>query len=310
MNANPDTVRIATRESRLAMTQTEMVAAALRGRYPGLAVQIVGMTTKGDRVLDRPLAQVGGKGLFVKELELAMDEDRADIAVHSMKDVPMELPAGFAIVTFGERESAEDAFVSGRYDSMAALPSGSVVGTSSLRRECQLRSRYPALQFRPLRGNVNTRLAKLDAGEYDAIILARAGLKRLGLESRVRATLTETIPAIAQGILAIEFRRGREDLAERLAPFEHAPTACAARAERALGLVVEGSCEVPVGGLARVKGDTLHLEGFIGLPDGTKIVRHSAEGACGDAEAIGRDLGQRLLASGGREILAQLKARA
>ena len=310
MSAKPNTVRIATRESRLAMTQTEMVAAALRGRYPGLAVEIVGMTTKGDRVLDRPLAQVGGKGLFVKELEVAMDEDRADIAVHSMKDVPMELPERFAIVTFGERESAEDAFVSGRYDSMAALPAGSVVGTSSLRRECQLRNRYPALQFRPLRGNVNTRLAKLDAGEYDAIILARAGLKRLGFAARVRATLTETIPAIAQGILAIEFRRGRDDLAKLLAPFEHAPTAYAARAERALGLVVEGSCEVPVGGIARVDRDSLRLEGFIGLPDGTRIVRESIEGACADAEALGRDLGNRLLGAGGREILAQLKARA
>ena len=310
MNAKPSTVRIATRESRLAMTQTEMVAAALRARHPGLAVEIVGMTTKGDRVLDRPLAQVGGKGLFVKELELAMDEERADIAVHSMKDVPMELAPRFSIVTFGERESAEDAFVSGRYGSMSALPDGAVVGTSSLRRECQLRNRYPALQFRALRGNVNTRLAKLDAGEYDAIILARAGLKRLGLEARVRATLQETVPAIAQGILAIEFLRARDDLGTLLAPFEHAPTAYAARAERALGLVVEGSCEVPVGGLARVQGERLTLDGFIGLPDGTRIVRESVEGACRDAESLGRDLGKRLLGAGGREILAQLKARA
>ena len=299
-------VRIATRESRLAITQTEMVAAALKSRHAGLVVTLLGMTTKGDRVLDRPLAQVGGKGLFVKELEVALDEGRADIAVHSMKDVPMEIPPQFALVTFGERERAEDAFVSNRYDSMAALPAGAIVGTSSLRRECQLRARYPHLQFRPLRGNVNTRLAKLDGGDYDAIILAVAGLKRLGFESRVRATLTETIPAITQGILAIEYRRDRAGIAQLLEPFIHAPTDCAARAERALGLVVEGSCEVPVGALAQVNGDSLQLDGFIGLPDGSRIVRERAVGSCREAAALGHALGERLLAAGGREILRQL----
>jgi hydroxymethylbilane synthase len=302
----PKRLRIATRESRLALTQTEMVGAALRSRHPGLEVELVGMTTKGDRVLDRPLAQVGGKGLFVKELEVALDDGRADIAVHSMKDVPMEIPPQFALATFGEREQPQDAFVSNQHASMAALPPGAVVGTSSLRRECQLRARYPQLQFRGLRGNVNTRLAKLDAGDYDAIILAVAGLKRLGFESRIRATLGETIPAIAQGILAIEYRADREDLARLLQAFVHAPTSCAARAERALGLVVEGSCEVPVGGLAHVEGDSLRLEGFIGLPDGTRIVREHAQGPCRDAEAIGRALGERLLAAGGREILRRL----
>jgi len=306
MNSPAAKVRIATRESRLAMVQTEMVGAALRNRYPGIEIAIVGMTTKGDRVLDRPLAQVGGKGLFVKELEAAMLEDRADIAVHSMKDVPMEIDPEFALVTFGERELAEDAFVSNRYPGMAALPAGAVVGTSSLRRECQLRSRYPHLQFRALRGNVNTRLAKLDKGEYDAIILAVAGLKRLGFEARIRDTLTDAIPAIAQGILAIEFRRERDDLARLLAPFEHAPTACAAAAERALGLVVEGSCEVPVGAYARVKGELFDLEAFIGMPDGTQIVRERASGRCAEAASIGHRLGQRLLASGGREILKRL----
>jgi len=306
MNSPAAKVRIATRESRLAMVQTEMVGAALRNRYPGIEIAIVGMTTKGDRVLDRPLAQVGGKGLFVKELEAAMLEDRADIAVHSMKDVPMEIDPEFALVTFGERELAEDAFVSNRYPGMAALPAGAVVGTSSLRRECQLRSRYPHLQFRALRGNVNTRLAKLDKGEYDAIILAVAGLKRLGFEARIRDTLTDAIPAIAQGILAIEFRRERDDLARLLAPFEHAPTACAAAAERALGLVVEGSCEVPVGAHAKVKGELFDLEAFIGMPDGTQIVRERASGRCAEAASIGHRLGQRLLASGGREILKRL----
>jgi hydroxymethylbilane synthase len=306
MDPRVSEVRIATRESRLAMTQSEMVAAALKSRYPGLEVALVGMTTKGDRVLDRPLSQVGGKGLFVKELEVALEEGRADIAVHSMKDVPMEIPPQFALVTFGERETPHDAFVSNRYDNMAALPAGSVVGTSSLRRECQLRARYPSLQFRPLRGNVNTRLAKLDAGDYDAIILAVAGLKRLGFETRIRATLAETVPAIAQGILAIEFKRDRSDIERLLQPFVHAPTSCAARAERALGLVVEGSCEVPVGAIAQVSGESLQLEGFIGLPDGTRIVRERASGSCREAEAIGRSLGEKLLAAGGREILRHL----
>ena len=180
MDAIPKRLRIATRESRLALRQTEMVAAALRERHPGLVVETVGMTTRGDRVLDRPLAQVGGKGLFVKELESALEEGRADIAVHSLKDVPMRVAPQFALATFGPREDPLDAFCSARHASLAAMPAGSVVGTSSLRRECQLRSRFPALVFRPLRGNVNTRLAKLDAGEYDAIILACAGLKRLG----------------------------------------------------------------------------------------------------------------------------------
>jgi hydroxymethylbilane synthase len=301
-------LRIATRESRLAMRQTEMVADALRARVPGLAIEIVGMTTKGDRVLDRPLAQVGGKGLFVKELEVALDEDRADIAVHSLKDVPMELPEQFTLATFGAREDPHDAFVSNRHASLEAMPAGALVGTSSLRRECQLRRAYPKLEFRPLRGNVNTRLAKLDGGEYDAIILAAAGLKRLGLESRIRVTLPESIalPAICQGILAIEFLRPRDDLAAMLGALEDAPTAHAARAERAFGLIVEGSCEVPLGALAKVSGETLALEGFIGMPDGTRLVRERASGAAREAEAVGTALGERLLASGGREILQSL----
>ena len=301
-------LRIATRESRLAMRQTEMVAEALRARDPGLAVEIVGMTTKGDRILDRPLAQVGGKGLFVKELEVALDEGRADIAVHSLKDVPMEIPAQFALATFGPREDPRDAFVSARYAALDDLPPGAVVGTSSLRRECQLRRAYPGLQFRALRGNVNTRLAKLDAGDYDAIILAAAGLKRLGLEARIRATLPEAmaLPAICQGILAIEYRRDREDLGVLLRAAEHAATAQAARAERAFGLIVEGSCDVPLGALAKVSGDTLAIEGFIGMPDGTRLVRAGASGPAKDAESLGASLGERLLADGGRQILASL----
>ena len=308
MSQIPAKVRIATRESRLAMTQTEMVRDALRARHPGLAVEIVGMTTKGDRVLDRPLAQVGGKGLFVKELEVAMDEDRADIAVHSLKDVPMELPPQFSLVTFGERELPLDAFVSNRHASLESIPAGGIVGTSSLRRECQLRRAYPALQFRALRGNVNTRLAKLDAGDYDAIILASAGLRRLGFEGRIRATLPEglSVPAIGQGILGIEYARHRADLAALFAPFEHPATAGAARTERAFGRLVQGSCDVPVGAFARVTDGRIDVEGFVGLPDGSRVVRLKAQGAVADAEAVGMQLAERVLAAGGRDILAAL----
>ena len=308
MDEIPERIRIATRESRLAMRQTEMVAAALAQRHPALAVEIVGMTTRGDQILDRPLAQVGGKGLFVKELEVALDQGRADIAVHSLKDVPMELPAQFALRTFGAREDPRDAFVSNRYGAPEELAPGAVVGTSSLRRESQLRRAFPKLELRALRGNVNTRLAKLDAGGYDAIILAMAGLRRLGLGDRARCALPGSIalPAICQGVLAIEFRRDRDDVARLLAPFEDRATAHAARAERALGRVVEGSCEVPLGALATVEGAELAIEGFIGLPDGTRLVRNAVAGRASEAEALGRALGEKLLAAGGRDILAAL----
>jgi hydroxymethylbilane synthase len=299
-------LRIATRESRLAMRQTTMVAEAIRERYSEVEIEIVGMTTRGDRVLDRPLAQVGGKGLFVKELEVAIDEGRADIAVHSLKDVPMRIPDHFALATFGPREDPHDAFVSNRHASLAAMPADSRVGTSSLRRESQLRALHPRLDYVPLRGNVNTRLAKLDHGEYDAIILAAAGLKRLGLEARIAVRLEEAIPAIGQGILAVEYRRERGDIAALLAAFEDASTACAARAERALGLVVEGSCEVPLGALARVSGGSVTLEAFIGMPDGTRGIRESASGRCEDAQALGTLLAERLLAAGGRDVLKSL----
>jgi hydroxymethylbilane synthase len=299
-------LRIATRESRLAMRQTEMISEAIRGAHAAIEIEIVGMSTRGDRVLDRPLAEVGGKGLFVKELEIALEEDRADIAVHSMKDVPMRIPGHFALATFGPREDPADAFVSNNHASLAAMPPGSRVGTSSLRRESQLRALHPRLDFVPLRGNVNTRLAKLDAGEYGAIILAAAGLKRLGFAQRIRARLVETIPAICQGILAVEYRRDRPDVAALIAGFEDAATSCAARAERALGLVVEGSCEIPLGALARVTGPELSLEAFIGLPDGTRGVREETSGRCDDAEKIGALLADRLLAAGGREILKSL----
>ena len=302
-------LRIATRESRLAMRQTEMVAAAIRARS-GFEIAIVGMTTRGDRILDRPLAQVGGKGLFVKELEVALAEERADIAVHSLKDVPMELAAGFTLVTFGPREEPLDAFVSKRFATLDALPQDAVIGTSSLRRECQLRRLKPGVQLRSLRGNVNTRLAKLDAGEFDAIILAAAGLKRLGLGERIRHTIpaAQSLPAIGQGILAIEHRSDRGDLARLLAPFEDRAAACAARAERAVGRVVEGSCEVPVGAYASVRGEEFDIEAFVGMPDGSRLVRKSARGSCSEAERVGDALGAELLAAGGRDILRTLQA--
>jgi hydroxymethylbilane synthase len=304
----PSKLRIATRESKLAMWQTEHVAARLLESHPGLAIEIVGMTTKGDRILDRPLAQVGGKGLFIKELEVALADDLADIAVHSMKDVPMELPEGFAMLPFGPREDPRDAFVSTRYTTLASLPEGAVVGTSSLRRECQLRRAFPTLRIRPLRGNVNTRLAKLEAGDYDAIILAAAGLRRLGFGDLIRESLplALALPAIGQGVLAIEFMAARADLAALLAPFVDPAALAAAEAERALGLVVEGSCEVPLGGHATVMGTALVLEGFLGLPDGTKLVRERIEGEAADAAKLGRALGERILAQGGREVLTLL----
>jgi hydroxymethylbilane synthase len=306
----PAVVRIATRESQLALAQTRLVAEALAAARPGLRVELVPMTTRGDRVLDRPLAQVGGKGLFVKELEAAMDAGRADLAVHSLKDVPMVLPPQFALATFGARESPYDAFVSNRFESLAALPAGARVGTSSLRREAQLRHAYPALDVCALRGNVNTRLAKLDAGDYDAIVLAAAGLRRLGLGARVRTLLDDAIPAIGQGILALEHALARADLARLIAPLEDPATAAAARAERAVGLVVEGSCEVPVGAHARVAGEAIEIEAFVGLPDGTSLVRVRQAGAAADAEALGRALGRRLLDGGGREVLERLGASA
>jgi hydroxymethylbilane synthase len=291
---SPRTIRIATRESQLALAQTRTVAAALAARHAGLQVELVPMTTKGDRVLDRPLAQVGGKGLFVKELEAAMEAGRAEIAVHSMKDVPMVLPPGFALTTFGAREVPLDAFVSNRFASAAELPAGARVGTSSLRREAQLRHAFPALDVRALRGNVNTRLAKLDAGEYDAIVLAAAGLRRLGFEARIRALMSDCIPAIGQGILAIEYRAGRDDLAAVLAAFEVPEAAAAARAE-------------PLGAHARVDGPAITLDAFLGLPDGTRLARASGSGTVEHAEALGREVAERLLASGGREILDRLR---
>ena len=308
----PARLRIATRESRLAMAQSEWAATRLRQLYPGAVVEIIGMTTQGDQILDKPLAQIGGKGLFIKELEVAMEEGRADIAVHSMKDVPMNLPEGFAAVIVGEREDVQDAFVSNRFAGIDELPPGATVGTSSLRRESQLRNLRPDLKIDALRGNVNTRLAKLDAGNYDAIILAAAGLKRLGMNQRIRAFLdpAQFLPAIAQGALGIEYRTECAEIAAWLAPFAHADTTATVSAERALGRALTASCDVPLGGHATLSQGRLHLEGFVAMPDGSRMIRDAISGDPTDAERIGLALAHRLLAAGADRILASLSRNA
>jgi hydroxymethylbilane synthase len=302
------TLTLATRESRLALAQSEWVAAQLRAFHPGLAVNLLGMTTQGDQFLDKPLNQIGGKGLFIKELEVAMQEGRADLAVHSMKDVPMVLPEGFALAVVGAREDVRDAFVSNHFASLDALPAGSVVGTSSLRRMSLLKHLRPDLRIESLRGNVNTRLKKLDDGQYDAIILAAAGLKRLGLGERIRALLPleQFLPAIAQGALGIEYPSARADVAALLAPFAETGTTQIVAAERAFGRTLMASCDVPLGALARMEHGALMLEGFIASPDGKALVRDAIRGAAADAEPLGRALAQRLLDAGGRAILDSL----
>ncbi|WP_109480978.1 hydroxymethylbilane synthase [Paraburkholderia sp. C35] len=307
----PTTLVIASRESRLAMWQAEHVRCALHKLYPSCDVKILGMTTRGDQILDRTLSKVGGKGLFVKELENALADGRADLAVHSLKDVPMELPDGFALSTIMEREDPRDAFVSSQYDSLAALPPGSVVGTSSLRREAMLRARYPELVVKPLRGNLDTRLAKLDRGDYAAIILAAAGLKRLGLGDRIRALLdpTDSLPAAGQGALGIEIRADRADLAAWLAPLHHEHTATAVEAERMVSRSLGGSCEVPLAAYATWHDGALHLRGVVATPDGLRVLSaHASAPAAttGAALELGREVAQQLEAQGALDIVRAL----
>ena len=306
----PDELIIASRESALALWQAEHVAERLRTLYPSMRVRILGMTTQGDQILDSPLSKIGGKGLFVKELETAMAEGRAHIAVHSIKDVPMNLPEGFQLAAIGEREDPRDAFVSGTYASLDALPAGARVGTSSLRRECQLRARFPQLIVEPLRGNVQTRLRKLDEGQYDAIILAAAGLKRLGLGARIRNEISpeQSLPAVGQGALGIECLAGRDDLVALLAPLNHSATADCVRAERAMSRTLGGSCQVPLGGYAQIAEGILNLRGFVAEIDGSRIISGSVSGPCQDAERLGRQLANQLLAQGAGAILAALSA--
>jgi hydroxymethylbilane synthase len=311
--APPAKLVIASRESRLAMWQAEHVRDALRKLYPSCDVQILGMTTRGDRILDRTLSKVGGKGLFVKELENALADARADLAVHSLKDVPMELPDGFALAAIMEREDPRDAFVSNDYPGLDALPAGSVVGTSSLRREAMLRSRYPQLTVQPLRGNLDTRLAKLDRGEYAAIILAAAGLKRLGLATRIRALLDagESLPAAGQGALGIEVRSGRPELARWLAPLDHRPTALAVEAERTVSRALGGSCDVPLAAHAHWRGNKLYLASRVSMPDGSRCAWAEAEAGVAsvdEARALGQAVARELEAKGAREIVGVLAA--
>jgi hydroxymethylbilane synthase len=271
-------------------------------------VEILGMTTTGDQILDSPLARIGGKGLFVKELEQALADGRADLAVHSMKDVPMNLPEGFALAATGEREDPRDAFVSVRYQCLEDLPEGSVVGTSSLRRQSQLQARFPHLRIESLRGNLQTRLRKLDEDQYAAIILAAAGLKRLGLEDRITQLISpeNSIPAVGQGALGIEIRADRDDMRALLQPLNHADTAACVEAERAMSRALAGSCTVPLGAYAHIDNGVLCMTGFVASVDGSEMVRDSVEGAPKDADALGRALAEKLIAHGADRILAAL----
>ncbi len=301
-----NTLRIATRKSPLALWQSEHVAARLRRAHPGLVVELVPMSTRGDEVLDRSLAAIGGKGLFLKELELAMLRGEADCAVHSLKDVPMELDAPFVLPAILQRADPADAFVSNCYATLDALPQGACVGTSSLRRQAQLRALRPDLQLRDLRGNVNTRLAKLDAGDYDAIILACAGLERLELETRIRDRLRapQWLPAPAQAAVAVECRDDASaDVLALLAVLDHAPTRTCVEAERAMNRALGGSCHVPVAGLAQWRGDDLWLQGLVGgVADGRRICAE-AQGPANDPEALGRNVARQLLGAGAGELL-------
>ena len=298
-------IRIATRKSALALWQAEYVKARLEQAHPGLKVSLVPMVSRGDKLLDAPLAKIGGKGLFVKELETALLENEADIAVHSMKDVPMDFPEGLGLFCICEREDPRDAFVSNTYESLDALPAGSVVGTSSLRRQAQLLARRPDLKIQFLRGNVNTRLAKLDAGEYDAIILAAAGLIRLGFEDRIRSSISaeDSLPAGGQDAVGIECRSADADVHALLAPLHHRETALRVSAERALNKHLNGGCQVPIACYALLEDDQLWLRGLVGQPDGGLLLRAEARAASSDAEALGVRVAEALLAQGADAIL-------
>lgn len=299
-------IRIATRKSPLALWQANDVADRLRALHPGLQTELVQLTTQGDRILDAPLSKVGGKGLFVKELEQAMLEGHADIAVHSMKDVPMELPEGLVLPVICEREDPRDALVSSRYRSIDALPPGAIVGTSSLRRAAQLRARRPDLVIRDCRGNVQTRLSKLNTSEYAAILLASAGLRRLGLADRIAALLPvqESLPACGQGAVGVECRGDDARVLALIAPLNHEATSFRVRAERALNRRLSGGCQVPIAGYAVLDGTQLQLEALVAAVNGERVLRASGTGAAIDAEDIGIRVAEELLAQGAGELLA------
>jgi hydroxymethylbilane synthase len=301
-------LRIATRKSPLALWQAEHVKARLQQAHSGLEVELVTMSTQGDKILDTPLAKIGGKGLFVKELEQGMLEGLADIAAHSIKDVPMEFPEGLFLATILEREEPCDAFVSNTYASLDELPQGAIVGTSSLRRRCQLLSKRPDLEIRDLRGNVNSRLGKLDNGDYDAIILACAGLVRLEMGDRIRQRLSaeQILPAVGQGSVGLEAREGDDEVLSLISVLDDAETRYRITAERAMNHQLQGGCQVPIAGHALLEGDQLYLRGLVGEPDGSRIISGEIRGPKADAEKLGVQLADELLGRGARAILDKL----
>jgi hydroxymethylbilane synthase len=301
-------IRIATRKSPLALWQAEYVADLLERTIPGIKTELVKMVTRGDKILDAPLAKVGGKGLFVKELEQGMLEGLADIAVHSMKDVPVEFPEGLHLAAILAREDPTDAFVSNRYSSLNELPPNARIGTSSLRRQCQIKEKFPDAEVISLRGNVNTRLAKLDAGVYDAIILASAGLKRLGMAKRITQSLDTSVslPAIGQGAIGIECRADDVEINKILSALHDAETGMCVSAERAMNARLNGGCQVPIAGFARKEGQQLVMRGLVGNPDGSLLYRAERTGGLDQAEAIGQQIAEDLLAQGADKILQAL----
>lgn len=303
-----EVIRIATRKSPLALWQAEHVAERLCLAFPGLATELVTMTTRGDKLLDAPLAKLGGKGLFVKELEQGMLDGAADIAVHSMKDVPVEFPLGLRLAAILKREDPRDALVSNRFLSLAMLPPDAIIGTSSLRRQCQIKERFPDCTLANLRGNVNTRLTKLDAGEFDAIILAAAGLKRLGFEYRITETLSPetSLPSTGQGAIGIECREGDTRIIEWVSYLHDSETALRVTAERAMNQRLQGGCQVPIAGYAEIDGGRLRLRGLVGIPDGSQIIRGETTGPCEQAENLGFALAEELLSKGADRILREL----
>lgn len=304
------TITIATRESQLAMWQATHIQTQLQSLHPELTIHILGMTTKGDQILNKALSKIGGKGLFVKELETALLEGRADIAVHSMKDVPMLLPEGLQLAAICRREEPYDAFVSNQYNRLTDLPAGAIVGTSSLRREAQLRARLPHLTVTPLRGNVQTRLKRLDQEEYNAIILAAAGLVRLGLHERIRERISveNSLPAPGQGALGIEICTHREDLHTLLAPLNHEQTTACVTAERSLAREMGGSCQIPLGAYAQQTGQTLHLRAMLALPDGSTLLTAEQTAPANEAESLGKQVAHQLNQHGAQALLQQISA--
>jgi hydroxymethylbilane synthase len=301
-------IKIATRQSPLALWQAEYVVARLKQAHPGIKTELVKMMTKGDKILDAPLAKIGGKGLFVKELEQGMLDGLADIAVHSMKDVPVTFPEGLHLAVILPREDPRDAFVSNHYKSLEDLPEDAKIGTSSLRRQCQIAERFPSAKILSLRGNVNTRLAKLDAGNYDAIILAAAGLKRLGFINRITQLLDSSVslPAIGQGAVGIECRRVDIEINALLSPLADRESTIRVSAERAMNERLNGGCQVPIAGFSEIQGDQLYMRGLVGEPDGSTMYRAEKTGSIVDAEKIGQAIADELLASGAGNILSDL----